>query len=1220
MNTSTTQPCAANLFRPLAFSFCATLLTLLLVAVSTNTLHAQTTLGPGDLAFTMMNMEGFTDQFNMVLLTDVTAGTVFFITDDEITGATNSNLNTGEGRLGLTFTAAASCGKELMFAQTNTSGATNWVVSSAGGGVSVSNGSSGPQLSSSGDALIAFQGSLNTTAPTSFITAIDNSGEGFGSGASGSTPLPAGLTEGSTAVSMPQLTGNPGGANEFDNVKYNCSTTSGIPTFLASSINTTSAWSVDDVNPFPTSGCGFTCLATCADPVINSLSSSPAAPCPNDAVTITINGSLNDANGFSLRTGSANGPVIQGPTTATQFVINPAQTTTYFVTAPNCDAMTQASSSVTITVNGVAAMAGPDQFLLAGPSEFLSANSGGPQSGTWTVVSGDGNGVFGDATAPTSTFSGTAGQSYVLRWTLSGGGCPATSDDVEISFQPTGGGTTLGLGDVAITGYQGDNPDLFSFLLLADVDAGTTISFTDNGWLSTGGFSTGEGILTLTFNRSYTCGTQFFADGSGSGYTITDAQGVVAGPTTGSGTIAFAIGGDQLFLYQGTFAAPTLITGIQMNGPWNANALSTATSAEPAAFSSNPGNSLFINPEVDNAQYDCSVSSGDPMTLRAAINNSANWNVADDLGTLDIGPTGACGFSCDNCIEPVITGLSASPDPVCAGEDVTITISGMLNGAARWVAYSGGCDGTIVASSMTNTLTFPVDATATYSVAGINGCVATPVCTDIMVNVAGQVAVISGPEQVKVDGATSTTLTATVPASGETGTWMIVEAGDGAGVISDPASSTITFSGTAGRSYRLRYTLTNSGCPTTSDEVEVAFLSPSALVLGDIAFIAYNSDDTARDGFAFVLLTDVNAGTQLFFTDRGWLAAGGFRAGEGTLGITTCRFYACGSEINVFGVPTLEVLDADGNDAATVSSGGAVPLSTSGDQLFAYVSPEPTGADQSSFLTAIQMNGDWDADATDNATSAEPSIFQTNPGNSLAIDPEVDNARFDCANAPAAANTDATRAAINDPANWLTTDTDAGYSLPLNCILGCCTDALITSVTGAGDFCDGDQVTLTVNGQLNDATEWFWYEGGCGMGTPVAMGTTYSFTFSTTVTVFVRGEGGCVGTDAECMSVMVTADMTPPTIDCSAIQPNRNNDVGECGFTMPGTGFDPTAMDNCPGVTLSNDFNNSASLMGATFPVGSTPVIWTATDAIGLTATCMITVVVTDMEAPTIDC
>ena len=59
MNTSTTQPCAANLFRPLAFSFCATLLTLLLVAVSTNTLRAQTTLGPGDLAFTMMNMEGF---------------------------------------------------------------------------------------------------------------------------------------------------------------------------------------------------------------------------------------------------------------------------------------------------------------------------------------------------------------------------------------------------------------------------------------------------------------------------------------------------------------------------------------------------------------------------------------------------------------------------------------------------------------------------------------------------------------------------------------------------------------------------------------------------------------------------------------------------------------------------------------------------------------------------------------------------------------------------------------------------------------------------------------------------------------------------------------------------------------------------------------------------------------------------------------------------------
>ncbi|MEZ4931477.1 MAG: MopE-related protein [Saprospiraceae bacterium] len=71
---------------------------------------------------------------------------------------------------------------------------------------------------------------------------------------------------------------------------------------------------------------------------------------------------------------------------------------------------------------------------MCGTSTSLAANAPGVGSGTWTEVAGDGNGVFGDASSPTSSFSGTAGQAYTLRWTVTNAPCPTSTDDVMIAF------------------------------------------------------------------------------------------------------------------------------------------------------------------------------------------------------------------------------------------------------------------------------------------------------------------------------------------------------------------------------------------------------------------------------------------------------------------------------------------------------------------------------------------------------------------------------------------------------------------------------------------------------------------------------------------------------------------------------------------------------------------------------------------------------------------
>ena len=54
-------------------------------------------------------------------------------------------------------------------------------------------------------------------------------------------------------------------------------------------------------------------------------------------------------------------------------------------------------------------------------------------TGTWSELIGDGNGVFDLENSPTTTFTGSLGIRYVLRWTIEGNApCPSAMDDVEI--------------------------------------------------------------------------------------------------------------------------------------------------------------------------------------------------------------------------------------------------------------------------------------------------------------------------------------------------------------------------------------------------------------------------------------------------------------------------------------------------------------------------------------------------------------------------------------------------------------------------------------------------------------------------------------------------------------------------------------------------------------------------------------------------------------------
>src|SRR5213078_673594 len=112
---------------------------------------------------------------------------------------------------------------------------------------------------------------------------------------------------------------------------------------------------------------------------------------------------------------------------------------------------------------------------------------------------------------------------------------------------------------------------------------------------------------------------------------------------------------------------------------------------------------------------------------------------------------------------------------------------------------------------------------------------------------------------------------------------------------------------------------------------------------------------------------------------------------------------------------------------------------------------------------------------------------------------------------------------------------------------------------------------------------------------------------TTTVTSTARDSSGNSST---CTFTVTVTDTVPPTITCSS-----NRVVSASGTCASNVTFVVTATDNCPGVTVS-----SSPASGTSFPVGTTTVTSTATDATGNSSTCSFTVTVNDAQPPVITC
>lgn len=298
-------------------------------------------------------------------------------------------------------------------------------------------------------------------------------------------------------------------------------------------------------------------------------------------------------------------------------------------------------------------------------------------------------------------------------------------------------------------------------------------------------------------------------------------------------------------------------------------------------------------------------------------------------------------------------------------------------------------------------------------------------------------------------------------------------------------------------------------------------------VLGDIALVGYSSD-TGGKSFSFVILADLS-GETINFTDNGWLAAGGFRSGEGTVSYTVPAGTAIGTVVTITGL--------------TVT----VNPSTSGDQIIAYVGT----AASPTFLFALDFadgNTTFAGDATNSNTSAVPTGL-TFGETALAF--SLDNGAY-------TGSLSGTRleilANIANAANWTLNDsTPVAYPTAFTVGSGAAATVSINDVS----ITEGDAGTsvLTFTVTRSDASGAFSVDYATANGTATA-GSDYTATSGTlsftaggaltqTISVTITGDTVTEGNESFTvgLSNLVNSSGTAAISDASGTGTITNDDI-----------------------------------------------------------------------------
>jgi len=297
------------------------------------------------------------------------------------------------------------------------------------------------------------------------------------------------------------------------------------------------------------------------------------------------------------------------------------------VTATPTDA-----DAVTLTASNLPAGAtfnatnqnGTFQWLAASPTgvysvSFYATDKDGTDSETISIaVNEAGSELLAPAIQAASLVQA---QQFNANWQASAGATGYVLDVATNSaFRHTTRRTaTLAAGDLMFVTADADATEGFDVVPLVDLDAGTVITFTDNGWTN-GTWRTNEGSVVYRAPGAVSAGTVL-------SYRSTDANGFVK-----SGNFDLSASGDNILAYQGSSGSPQFLCGVgwAATTPWiESGAVSANNSMIPSGLSTG-AYTIVACGSLDNYQYlAANGTTGSKSALLALVGNPANWIGSD---------------------------------------------------------------------------------------------------------------------------------------------------------------------------------------------------------------------------------------------------------------------------------------------------------------------------------------------------------------------------------------------------------------------------------------------------------------------------------------------------------------------------------------------------------------------------------------------------------------
>lgn len=260
-------------------------------------------------------------------------------------------------------------------------------------------------------------------------------------------------------------------------------------------------------------------------------------------------------------------------------------------------------------------------------------------------------------------------------------------------------------------------------------------------------------------------------------------------------------------------------------------------------------NTSGSNPEAS-AMLDVSSTSKGMLfprmttTQRDAISSPANslfiFNVTTRCFEAYDSPSSTwVAFGCIGCTVPSGVSASATPNPICEGS--ALTLMGTATNATSW-AWTGP-------NSFSSTLQNPTITSITASGAGVytltasNACAAASPVNTTSVVVSSQPTVSNAGVDQNVCASTAT-LAGNTPTVG-TGTWTLIS---GTGTITSPNSPTSGITGLGNGANTFRWTITNSTCTPSADDVVITNSIPTTANAGTDQTLACGLTTTSLTG------------------------------------------------------------------------------------------------------------------------------------------------------------------------------------------------------------------------------------------------------------------------------------------------------------------------------------------------------------------------------------